>query len=250
MQFELFREDFRLREKPSPKARNIRIEVRPGREVLLVYPRWVAREEALAFLRSRDQWVRDKLAEYARQEAADPPPPAARWDGRDELLLRGRLVPVCVEPASLRQITVRIEPELITVFAGREQCAQPQRLAQALRRELMRQATLDARRLLDEEAVRLGVSYQDLRINDPQTLWGSCNPGGTICLSWRLVMAPPEVFRYVAVHELCHLRHADHSSRFWNLVGRQMPDYATHKLWLRERGQRLHQYLARSAPQD
>lgn len=248
MQFELFREDYRLREKPSPKARNIRVEVRPGREVVLVYPRWVPRAEALSFLRSREDWVREKLAEFARQEAADPPPPAARWDGTDELLLRGQLVPVCVEPASLRQITVRIEPDMVTLFAPRERLAEPARLALALRRELIAQAQRDARRLLDEEAPRLGVQYRDLKIHDPQTLWGSCNPGGVICLSWRLVLAPPEVFRYVVIHELCHLVHDDHSMRFWNLVGRQMPDYATHKHWLRERGQRLHHYLARTAP--
>ncbi len=245
MQFELFRDDFRLREKPSPRARNIRVEVRPGREVVLVYPRWVARGEALAFLRSREDWVREKLAELARLEAANPPPPEARWDGRDELLLRGQLVPVCVEPARLRQITVRIESERISLFAPREQLAQPRRLALALRGELMHQAQLDARRLLEAEAQRLAVRYTELKIHDPQTLWGSCNPGGVICLSWRLVMAPPEVLRYVVIHELCHLVHADHSTRFWNLVARQMPEYATHRHWLRERGQRLHQYLTR-----
>lgn len=245
MQFELFRDDYRLIERPSPKARNIRVEVRPGREVMLVYPRWLARAEALAFLRSREDWIRAKLAELAQLEADNPPPPAARWDGTDEVLLRGQAVPVCLEAARLRQITVRVEPELITLFAPREQLAQPQRLAQALRRELIQQAGRDARRLLEEEASRLGVSYRELKIHDPQTLWGSCNPGGVICLSWRLVMAPPPVFRYVAVHELCHLVHADHSMRFWALVERQMPDYVVHRQWLRDRGQRLHHYLAR-----
>jgi len=51
------------------------------------------------------------------------------------------------------------------------------------------------------------------------------------------------VFRYVAVHELCHVRHHDHGERFWKLVARQMPDFETHRRWLREHGQRLHWYL-------
>ncbi|HEX4896111.1 MAG TPA: SprT family zinc-dependent metalloprotease [Solimonas sp.] len=245
MQIELFRDDYRLRERLSDKARNIRIEVRPGREVVLIYPRWVARAQALAFLRSREDWVRDKLAELARRDADNPPPPAARWDGSDEILLRGEAVPVCVEPASLRQCTVRFEPQAVTLFAPPALRDDPSRLEQALRRALMHQAQLDARRYLDEESARLGLRYSTLKLNDPQTLWGSCNPGGVICLSWRLVMAPPVVFRYVAVHELCHLRHADHSDRFWGLVERQMPDYAQHRRWLQDRGQRLHHYLPR-----
>lgn len=248
MQHELFREDYRLREKMSAKARNIRIEVRPGREVLLVYPRKVARAVALAFLRSRSDWVRDKLNELAQREAEHPPPPEPRWDGSDAVPLRGVAVPLHVQAASLRQIGIRVDAEAITLFAAAQVLQQPRKLAQALRRELMHQALLDARRLLDSEATRLGVRYTQLKINDPQTLWGSCNPGGVICLSWRLVMAPPEVFRYVVVHELCHLLHADHSARFWARVAQQMSEFAQHRLWLRQRGQHLHLYLPKRMP--
>ncbi len=248
MQYELFREDYRLREKLSAKARNLRIEVRPDREVVLVYPRGVARSEALAFLRSRAEWVRAKLNEFAVREAEHPPPPEARWDGSDELLLRGVAMPLRVQAASLRQISIRFDTEAVMLFAPAPLLQQPRKLAQALRRELMHQALLDARRLLEVEAARLGVRYSQLKINDPQTLWGSCNPGGVICLSWRLVMAPPEVFRYVVVHELCHLLHADHSARFWTCVAQQMPEFAQHRHWLRERGQHLHLHLPKRLP--
>lgn len=243
MQFPLFREDYRLREKLSPKARNIRLEVRPGGEVVLIYPRWVPRIEALAFLRSREDWIRHKLEELERRAQADPPPPPARWDGSDRIPLRGVDTAVEIVPASLRQVSLRCEPERLTLFCPPALCAEPQKLERALRRELQQLARADARRYLDAEAARLGVSYAALRINDPQTLWGSCNPTGTICLSWRLVLAPPEVFHYVAVHELCHLVHRNHSEHFWNLLERQMPDYETHKRWLREHGNRLHRIL-------
>lgn len=245
MQLDLFRDDYCLREHLSTKARNIRIEVRPGREVRLVYPRWAPRAEALAFLHSREVWVRQKLAEQAARDAASPTPPQQRWDGTDEILLRGTLVPVCIEPANLRQVTVRVEPEVITVFTPSALRGSAHKLEPALRRELMQRARSDARRLLDEEAPRLGVRWTGLGIADPQTQWGSCAPTGAIALSWRLLMAPPAVFRYVVVHELCHLLHMDHSDQFWALVGRQQPDYQTHKRWLREHGQRLHLYLPR-----
>lgn len=245
MQFELFRDDYRLREQPSTRARNIRVEVRPGREVVLVYPRWVPRAEALAFLRSRESWVRDKLAEFAVREAACPAPPPARWDGTDEILLRGAAVPVCVEAATLRQIQVRVEPEVITLFAPAALRDNAHKLELALKRELMHRAQIDARRLLDEEATRAQLRWSSLSIADPQTQWGSCGPTGAIALSWRLVMAPVPVFRYVVVHELCHLAHMNHSPRFWGLVERQMPDYEIHKRWLHDHGQRLHHYLPR-----
>lgn len=244
MQFELFRDDYRLREKLSPRARNIRLEVRPGGEVVLIYPRYVPRIEALAFLRSREDWIRQKLQELERREQENPQPPRARWDSTDQIPLRGVDIPVQIVAATLKRVTVRVEAQRITLFCPAALMGGGhQKLEQALRRELQQQARADARKYLDEEAARLGVRFGELRINDPKTLWGSCNPTGTICLSWRLLMAPPPVFHYVAVHELCHLVHRNHSARFWALVQRQCPGYELQKRWLRENGASLHRYL-------
>jgi len=107
------------------------------------------------------------------------------------------------------------------------------------RAQLRVTAEQQARRLLDEESARLGVRYTDLRIRDPRSRWGSCTPDGRIMLSLRLALAPPEVFRYVVVHELCHLRWRGHGRRFWDLVARQMPDFEVHRAWLRRYGAAL-----------
>lgn len=106
---------------------------------------------------------------------------------------------------------------------------------------LKARAEQQARQLLDEEAGRLGVRHAGLRIRDPRTRWGSCGPEGHIMLSLRLALAPPEVFRYVVVHELCHLRWHGHGPRFWALVERQMPGYREQREWLRRHGEALHQ---------
>ncbi len=101
------------------------------------------------------------------------------------------------------------------------------------------QAEAQARVLLEQEASRLGLRYQALRLRDPRSRWGSCGPDGHIMLSLRLAMAPPEVFRYVVIHELCHLRWPGHGRRFWELVARQMPQFEEHRAWLRRHGNML-----------
>jgi predicted metal-dependent hydrolase len=48
------------------------------------------------------------------------------------------------------------------------------------------------------------------------------------------MMAPPEVIDYVIIHELMHMSQKNHSSKFWDLVVEIMPDYKSHRRWLRD----------------
>jgi predicted metal-dependent hydrolase len=93
--------------------------------------------------------------------------------------------------------------------------------------------------LAEEEAEKIGVTYERIRIGGQRTLWGSCSPRGTLSFNWRLVLAPLEVLDYVVVHELCHLRVPNHSRRFWALVERHRPRWRDQRDWLRANGAEL-----------
>lgn len=84
-----------------------------------------------------------------------------------------------------------------------------------------------------------GGTYSRITIRDQKTRWGSCSSKGTLSFNWRLMLAPPAILDYVVVHELCHLKHMDHSPAFWQAVGEVFPDYASARKWLRKHGQEL-----------
>jgi predicted metal-dependent hydrolase len=88
-------------------------------------------------------------------------------------------------------------------------------------------------------ANQAGFSFNKIKISNAQGRWGSCSYNGNINFSWRLIMAPLEVLDYVVVHELSHLKHRDHSIRFWNRVASIMPDYKIHRQWLKNNGHLL-----------
>lgn len=92
------------------------------------------------------------------------------------------------------------------------------------------------------EAARLGVDFDRVRIADQRTRWGSCSRKRTLSFSWRLVVAPRSVLDYVVVHELCHLRHHDHSRRFWAALGEARPTWRAEAGWLRAHGRELGAY--------
>jgi predicted metal-dependent hydrolase len=85
-----------------------------------------------------------------------------------------------------------------------------------------------------------GVTPRSVSIGDAATRWGSCSSQGRIRLSWRLILAPPEVRRYVAAHEVAHLVELNHGPAFKALEARLFgPGLAEAKTELRRLGPRL-----------
>ena len=48
----------------------------------------------------------------------------------------------------------------------------------------------------------LGVSYSKIKLRDPRSRWGSCSFNGNLMFSWRLIMAPKNIIRYIVAHEV------------------------------------------------
>ncbi|WP_085298944.1 M48 family metallopeptidase [Cognaticolwellia mytili] len=64
--------------------------------------------------------------------------------------------------------------------------------------------------------------------------WGSCSSRGELSFNYLLKMLPPWVVDYVIVHELCHLKYMNHSTKFWQLVERHCPEFYLAKQWLKK----------------
>jgi predicted metal-dependent hydrolase len=106
------------------------------------------------------------------------------------------------------------------------------------------QARSELTGVIECESERLDLTgWTRIRVGDPRGRWGSCSMRGTLSFSWRLVMTPPEVLAYVVVHELCHLRHMNHSARFWELLDEAWPTRREQQEWLRRHGAELHAYV-------
>lgn len=82
-------------------------------------------------------------------------------------------------------------------------------------------------------ARRMDARYAKVGVRDMTSLWGSCSPKGNLSFNRRLLEAPPEVLDYVVVHELAHLREANHSKRFWRIVNHFCPEHKDRRRWLR-----------------
>lgn len=86
---------------------------------------------------------------------------------------------------------------------------------------------------------KFGVNVNGVSIRNQRSRWGSCSTRGNLNFNWKLVMAPLEVVDYLVIHELTHLRHMNHSDKFWQTVEMHCPDYVEKEKWLKQNGPML-----------
>ena len=88
-------------------------------------------------------------------------------------------------------------------------------------------------------AKKMKVEPAAIKINSATKRWGSCSSQGSLNFAWRLIMADDAVIDYVVVHELAHILEMNHSTRFWIIVQRMLPDYQQRQNQLKELQTRL-----------
>ena len=211
--------DVTLRKSARARRLSLRVSRLDGR-VTLTLPQYAPRREAIAFLESREGWLRRHLDGLTPVQAVAV--------GRT-VPLYGADVPI-VTGAGRAAV---FRAGRITVPSGKPVGVQ----VKALMRHLARDALVAAS---DHYAAMIGRHYTRLTLRDTRSRWGSCTRERALMYSWRLVMAPPEVLSYVAAHEVAHLVEMNHQPAFWDVVERLCPDYAVHRQWLRDHGDRLH----------
>jgi predicted metal-dependent hydrolase len=79
-----------------------------------------------------------------------------------------------------------------------------------------------------------GFKPESLSIRSMKSRWGSCSGKGKITLNSELIRLPDLYIEYVIAHELCHLRHHNHGSGFYELLSELFPGWKEVRKRLKE----------------
>ena len=221
----------------SKKRRSVQIRIVELGQVLVTAPTGLTTDQAEKFLRERQSWICRHMKRLALLAAN----PANKSVGHGTSILFGgkpHTLLIAGDGGAVPHVT-RSETTLVIHMDHLVGETDDPQVQSALRNWLIKEAG----RLLSERtqfwSARLGLSPQRLTLRDQKTRWGSCSSRGGINYNWRIVMASPEIVDYLVVHELCHLRHPNHSPAYWKEVANWIPHFADSRRWLRTNGRLL-----------
>lgn len=233
--------DFSYSLRRSPRAKRTRIVVKADK-VEVVAPPGVSERCIQAFVIAQQAWIEQALQRVAsRADNVGSLAPAHYVDGA-LVPYQGSYLPLSIKATTAKTLKVQLllEAQFVIYLPVSIDCGQnSERIRQALQQWMKHQFRQLALRIIDKHSACFALQPRSLRIKTQKSRWGSCGPNNDINLNWLLMLAPPIVMEYVIIHELCHIRHKNHSRDFWDLVALHMPEYQQHRRWLKQHGASL-----------
>lgn len=191
-----------------PTARALRLRLDEARGLLtLTCPRRVSRRSALDWARGQGDWVEAQLARLA---------PVIPFAPGATIPFEGRLVELLWQedwPRAPREME------------GALRCGGPEAgFATRIERFLRKRARERLSAETAAAAMLAGITVRSVAVGDASSRWGSCSASGSIRYSWRLILAPPHILRWVVAHEVAHRLHMNHGAEFRALEARLFGD--------------------------
>lgn len=81
---------------------------------------------------------------------------------------------------------------------------------------------------------KVKVKFKRLIVRSHDAQWGSYTSTKTLSLNYKLIFLPSPLVSHVIYHELCHVIHLDHSTRFWNKLATYDKNWKKHREALHE----------------
>jgi hypothetical protein len=200
----------------SKRAKRINLRLKPGEMTRVSYPRSVDIRKARAFVIERKQWIkvhREKMEVIEKKSLFDPTREFKtsfhefRCTPHDQMSLRANIENKKVDIFYPDSIEIS-NPELQDAFKSI--------IVKVLRKEAL--FYLPGR--VSDLAQQFGFRYNQLRIKNIKSRWGSCSAKNNINLSLHLMGLPIHLIDFIIIHELCHTVHKNHGPQFWELLNK------------------------------
>ncbi len=199
----------------NARVRRLTVRVYPGGQVRVTVPKGTSPVTVQSFLTRHRDWIARKVEQFSVAEDGELPVSIELPSTGDTFVVHYRAGRAGFRLPADRVLEVRHTPD------------HPEEARRVLAIWAMAEAERSLEPWLAAVSAETGLTYRTVQWRRQRTRWGSYSRSGTLSLNVAVLFQPPEVVRYLFIHELSHTRHMNHSAKFWSLVESHEPDYRT-----------------------
>ena len=214
--------EFQLSRRPR---KTLAITVHPDLRVEVVAPLDADEEAVVKRVQARARWILRQRRQFLSWM---PKPTPRRYQSGETHRYLGRQYRLRIVSSKTPGIALKAgfieirQPDPKDIVATRNQ------LDQWFRQQAERRFRRDLTKALKRLTV-YQLPHPTLRLLRMPKRWGSCTAKGEILLNPELIKTPGLCVEYVILHELCHLKHPNHSAAFFRMLDAVLPDWEERK---------------------
>ena len=201
-------------------AKTVSLKIAPDGRIQITMPPYAPLLTAKALIKTSRKQIRELVSQYRKKLSYTE----NQQIGKSHNLL----IQTTTKPSSVKIVGTQILTE-INEAESVESAANQQLIRSKILIALRKEAKSYLPRRLSFLAEEHGFSFARSKITHSSSRWGSCSSSGTISLNIGMMNLPFELIDYVIIHELCHTRHMNHSTKFWDEVYKFDPQYKMHR---------------------
>ena len=201
-------------------AKSVSLKIAPDGRIQITMPPYAPLLAAKALVKTSRKQIRELVSQYREKLSYTE----NQQIGKSHHLL----IQMTAKPSSVKIVGTQILAE-INDAESVESATNQQLIRSKILVALRKEAKSYLPRRLSFLAKEHGFSFARSKITHSSSRWGSCSSSGTISLNIGMMNLPFELIDYVIIHELCHTRHMNHSTKFWDEVYKFDPQYKMHR---------------------
>ena len=203
------------------KVRNLYISIQNG-EVVVKAPWYITRTQIQEVVESKRNWIMKKLQEY--QES---PRKVKEYEDGESFQILGKKYELNIYYQEMNSATLNVENGKISIvlplsFAEEDNT---KRIKSMIDKMYYKIAEKEVEISMEKMRKLVGLAPEEYKISKMKGAWGSCSTNKKITINQDLMMYNRNIIDYVVLHEICHLKHMNHSKSFWAMVEKYMPNY-------------------------
>lgn len=189
--------------------KNAYIQIKDG-NVIIKVPKKMAERDIKKLICEKEKWIKKHLNNQVKKEE----------DNKNHIELLGKRYNINI--INSNRDCIEIDGNNANIYTNEDSKEKRDKLIKNLYKKCaLKQYSATTQKMMDIT----GLAPDSWQIKDIHSAWGSCSSKRNITLSLNLIQKREELIEYVVLHELCHLKHMNHSKEFWGLVENYMPNY-------------------------